>query len=61
MNSIIHKRSVCDYCGTCVAVCPFDAIELLESELIIDPEKCTMCLNCIYICPITALEVVDEG
>jgi len=58
MNAILQKRSLCDLCGTCVAVCPTDAIKLSEIELTIDDERCTMCLNCVHVCPVKALEVV---
>ena len=27
---IMINNEICDYCGTCVAVCPVDAIELKE-------------------------------
>lgn len=48
----------CDLCGTCVAVCPVDCIELTEMRLIIDNSKCTDCQICIKICPFEALELV---
>lgn len=51
----------CDFCGTCVAVCPHDAVELFEARLDIDDEKCTLCKNCVDICPFRSLEFVDEG
>ena len=46
----------CDFCGTCVAVCPVDAIEVLASEVIIDENTCTHCSYCIFVCPWGALE-----
>ena len=49
-------RKTCDFCGTCVAVCPVDAIEVLESVVIIDEDTCTQCLNCVAVCPWGALE-----
>jgi ferredoxin len=45
----------CDYCGTCVGVCPENCIELLEMELVIDHAACTECHKCIWICPVEAL------
>ena len=51
----------CDFCGTCVSVCPVDCIELHEAKLEIDNKICIMCKNCINICPIAVLEVADES
>ncbi len=61
MDKIKHSQSRCDFCGTCVAVCPHDAIELAEAELQILDDRCTLCANCIQICPTRALEVNDEA
>ena len=52
-------ESKCDFCGTCVAVCPVDAIEVLESEVIIDESTCTSCLYCVFVCPWGALEEAE--
>ena len=49
----------CDYCGSCVAVCPVDAIELEAASLYIDEALCTMCLSCVRVCPFGALEMVE--
>jgi dissimilatory sulfite reductase (desulfoviridin) alpha/beta subunit len=59
MEKIMLKRNRCEFCGTCVAVCPHDAIELAEADLVIT-SRCTLCMNCIYICPLCALETADE-
>jgi anaerobic sulfite reductase subunit C len=61
MEKIKHLQSRCDFCGTCVAVCPRDAIELDEAELQILENRCNLCGNCIIICPVRALEVNDEA
>ena len=60
MEKIRLNRELCDFCGTCVAVCPHDAIELAEADLTVIDEKCTECMNCVYICPIRALEGRNE-
>ena len=56
---IVVKEDRCDFCGTCVAVCPHDAINLYETRLEIDYDKCTLCMNCVYICPMESLEEKD--
>lgn len=55
---IVLKEDGCDGCGACVAVCPADAVELLESELRIDHEICIGCSGCMQICPWQVLEEV---
>ncbi|MHC1567332.1 MAG: indolepyruvate ferredoxin oxidoreductase subunit alpha [Candidatus Syntropharchaeia archaeon] len=50
------NRYKCGYCGACVAVCPSDAIELIETWIEID-ENCNECKICVEICPVGALEV----
>ena len=61
MEKIICHYQECDLCGTCVAVCPPDAIQLPEMQLLIDMHRCTLCLNCVKVCPVRALEVIDEN
>jgi Fe-S-cluster-containing hydrogenase component 2 len=53
-SMIIVNKSVCDECGTCVSVCPENAIVLAES-LSIDNENCIRCCRCVDICPFGAL------
>lgn len=55
---IVVRRDRCDFCGTCVAVCPVDALELGELELTIDSGLCVGCLGCVLVCPWQALEEV---
>ena len=56
---ILVKEDMCDFCGTCVAVCPPDSIELKEAEIIIDIKTCTDCKLCVYVCPVETLEFVE--
>ena len=61
VGKIAYDRQMCDFCGTCVGVCPHDSIELFEADFNI-LASCTVCKNCINVCPVRALEeVVDEG
>lgn len=52
---IVVNSNICDLCGTCVAVCPVDCIELTEFDLIIDNEICINCNACVKMCPFAAL------
>ncbi|MDN5352539.1 MAG: H+/Na+-translocating ferredoxin:NAD+ oxidoreductase subunit [Clostridiales bacterium] len=45
--------------GSCVAVCPFDAIHINDKGLAeVDPEKCTACGKCIETCPKDVISLV---
>lgn len=59
VERIAYDRHMCDFCGTCVGVCPHDAIELYEVDLHIT-SACTVCQKCIDVCPVRALELIDE-
>lgn len=37
--------------GTCVKVCPFNAIQIVEGIAVIDSEACKACNKCIGVCP----------
>ena len=49
------KHNECDYCSSCVSVCPVDCIEVRESSIEIDDKVCIDCNLCVYICPIEVL------
>tara|TARA_B100000902_G_C27246781_1_gene883034 strand:- start:322 stop:495 length:174 start_codon:yes stop_codon:yes gene_type:complete len=55
MIKIIEDK--CDYCGSCVTVCPADCIELDHNEIGIEHPKCIDCNLCVYICPIEVLKI----
>lgn len=45
--------------GTCAGICPFGAIEMLESGLAqVDPVKCTGCGKCVSACPKKIIKMV---
>jgi NAD-dependent dihydropyrimidine dehydrogenase PreA subunit len=54
------NKTKCDFCGCCVGVCPEDAIELKESDIIIVEELCTNCCKCVWCCPVEALKFNPE-
>jgi NAD-dependent dihydropyrimidine dehydrogenase PreA subunit len=51
----------CVACGTCLDVCPADAIQEGEEKYTIDQEKCTECGSCVEVCPTEAItEAIEE-
>lgn len=46
----------CDRCGTCISICPCDALVLTE-KLSVNNETCTVCGTCVGICPVKALSL----
>lgn len=62
-NTILGGSKACTFgClgdGTCVEVCPFDAIHLNDYGIAeVDKDKCTACMKCIEICPKNIIELV---
>ena len=37
--------------GSCVAVCPFDAIHVVNGVAVVDKERCKACGKCVEVCP----------
>lgn len=44
--------------GSCVKVCQFDAIHIVDGIALVDKEKCTACKQCIAQCPNLLIELV---
>ena len=44
--------------GTCVKVCPFDAIHIEDGIAVVDKEECKACGKCIAVCPHHLIELV---
>lgn len=48
--------------GTCVAVCPFDALHMNEFNLpVVDIKKCTGCRKCAEACPKNVIEILPAS
>lgn len=45
----------CVKCGTCIKVCPSNAISYNHNKFNIDLKKCILCGNCSYYCPQKAI------
>lgn len=49
----------CAYCGSCVSVCPVNALDLQETRLVVS-EECIECNLCLSACPMGALLPAGE-
>jgi ferredoxin len=59
---IAHVNEIdCVGCGTCLEVCPMDAIDLEEATAIVDEERCIGCGVCANSCPEDAIELQRTG
>ncbi len=52
---IIVNQQICDLCGTCIGVCPVDAIVIERLNISINSDSCINCPACKYVCPVDAL------
>lgn len=58
---LLYNREKCVKCGTCIEVCPHQALSFNDAGYIhVDREKCTACGDCVQACPEGALEVVGK-
>ena len=53
-------KSKCKFCAKCKEICAFNAIAVLQKDIIIFPELCHSCGGCIIICPNNALTEVER-
>jgi electron transfer flavoprotein alpha subunit len=53
------NTETCTGCGACVDVCPFAALELVDSLAVVN-DKCTACGACIPVCPVEALSLPER-
>jgi len=58
-KTIEVNYDLCHYCGACVAVCPADALFLMDARLEVQ-DACTGCERCAKICPVHALSAVER-
>lgn len=49
-------KDKCTACGSCVDVCPVDAITI-ENIAVVDEDTCIDCGTCVGECPVEAIEL----
>lgn len=48
------EQNLCMHCGLCHKVCPYDAIDRVDGNYVVNDEKCTHCGTCKNSCPANA-------
>ena len=56
---MVVDKSKCIGCGTCVSVCPVNAIEMVDGYAKINKETCIHCGACESACPVQAISEDD--
>lgn len=46
--------------GSCVKVCSFDAIHVIDGIAVVDKDKCTACGMCVAECPVNIIDMVPK-
>jgi len=54
------KSDICDGCGECIKICPFNAITIADGKAKIDPFICTGWGACVPTCPRGAIDVKNS-
>ncbi|MFO7948699.1 MAG: glycyl-radical enzyme activating protein [Armatimonadota bacterium] len=57
---IVYYSHNCIGCGTCLDVCPNDALSMGEEGIEIDRSRCEVCGACVEACPANALEKIGR-
>lgn len=51
----------CFGCAACIALCPVDALSLVDRLAVVNEPVCTHCEYCIPACPVFALSFISTG
>ncbi len=57
----VVNTPLCAGCGSCMAVCLFDAISINAGRAFIDHEKCTGCGECMNVCFMAGISAEDAA
>ena len=56
MAAVVNKEK-CTGCGTCVDLCPVEAIKLEDNIAVVDADQCVDCGSCENECPVEAIKI----
>ncbi len=62
-ESINRDENRCYHCGFCVAVCPTEALTIIDkSTMRVDlfKDRCIACGYCVKVCPVKAMSLPEE-
>ena len=59
-NEAVIDPSKCDNCGTCAAMCRFNAIELTKEGFNVSSLHCEGCKVCVEFCPSNAIDFPEK-
>jgi MinD superfamily P-loop ATPase len=48
-------EKICTYCGKCAETCQFNALAVIQNQVLIFPELCHGCGGCTLVCPVQAI------
>lgn len=55
------SKNDCVACGTCVSVCPIEAIKIVSGVFAeVDQTKCIGCSKCVKECPASVIEIITN-
>ena len=59
----VRAEDGCTGCEACTSVCPADALELRDRNLVFKPAECVACGECVRVCPedVLGLDEVGDG
>ena len=56
MAAVVNKEK-CTGCGTCVDLCPVEAIKLEDNIAVVDADQCVDCGSCENECPVEEIKI----
>jgi NAD-dependent dihydropyrimidine dehydrogenase PreA subunit len=56
----VINGELCGLCEGCSTVCPANAVEVLETFVVVVPDTCTGCGTCLKVCPVGAISLVER-